>query len=258
MLRINCNLILFLVSCMVLATACSSVSQGENNQLLSSRSTNNIERAKEHILPEGNTGKIMWLGDSILAGRGANSRYLLWNKLLDAGYSKIDFVGNNQEQSYEGDFDDDNETYGGRTTNQVRDLAAAAIKQHKPDFAFIHLGTNDRWEDPPDSAANTAQEIGQIIDQLRQNNPSVKVFVFKFVHLDRQWQKELATAIEAMVKKKNTAKSPIQSLDLIDTWDAATETYDGTHVNLDGQIKIANILFDAVVPYLGTPGHLEL
>ena len=168
MLRINCNLILFLVSCMVLATACSSVSQGENNQLLSSRSTNNIERAKEHILPEGNTGKIMWLGDSILAGRGANSRYLLWNKLLDAGYSKIDFVGNNQEQSYEGDFDDDNETYGGRTTNQVRDLAAAAIKQHKPDFAFIHLGTNDRWEDPPDSAANTAQEIGQIIDQLRQ------------------------------------------------------------------------------------------
>lgn len=257
MLKINCNPILFLLSCVVLVTACSSVPKGENNVLSNRISTNNIKRADAHLLPEGNTGKIMWIGDSILAGRGANSRYLLWNKLLDAGYSKIDFVGNNKEQSYEGDFDKDNETYGGKKTNEVRDLAAPAIAQYKPDFAFIHLGTNDRWENPPDKADNTAQEIGQIIDRLRENNPAVKVFVFKFPHLDSNWQRDLAAAIDAMVAQKNTERSPIKTLDLIGVWNPATDTYDGTHANLNGQIKIAKILFDAIVPYLGTPGPVR-
>jgi lysophospholipase L1-like esterase len=246
------------LSGLVLIAACSLTPKGENDALRNRISADNIKHANQHILPNGDSGKIMWLGDSILAGRGANSRYLLWNKLLDAGYSKIDFVGNNQEQSYEGDFDKDNETYGGRKANEVRDLATPAIAQYKPDFAFIHLGTNDRWENPPDKAANTAQEIGQIIDRLQQSNPSVKVFVFKFVHLDSNWQRDLAAAIEAMVAQKKTDQSPVKALDLIRVWNAATDTYDGTHANLNGQIKIADMLFDAVVPYLGTPGPVKV
>jgi len=250
MIRIKINLILLFLVCFVLTTAFSAIASTKD--ILSSNTGN------QHILPQGNTGKIMWLGDSILAGRGANSQYLLWNKLLDAGYSKIDFVGNNKEQAYEGDFDRDNETYGGRKSNEVRDLAAPAINQYKPDFAIIHLGTNDRWESPPDNAANTAQEIGQIIDRLQQNNSSVKVFVFKFAHLDSQWQQNLAAAIDAMVAQKNTERSPVKALNLMAIWNAATDTYDGTHANLNGQIKIGKMLFDAIVPYLGTPGAVKV
>lgn len=249
MIRIKTNFIRLFLVFFVLAISYSAIASEKD--ILGST-------GNEHILPPGNQGKIIWIGDSIFAGRGANSRYLLWNQLLDAGYTKIDFVGNNKEQSYEGDFDRDNETYGGRKSNEVRDLAAPAIDRYKPDFAFIHLGTNDRWENPPDNAANTAQEIGQIIDRLQQNNPSVKVFVFKFVHFDRQWQQDLAAAIDAIVAQKNNQRSPVTALNLIPIWNAATDTYDGTHPNLNGQIKIAKMLFDSVVPYLGTPGVLRV
>lgn len=241
--------LLFLLSSLIWTTACSAqVSEPSHNEANGDAiaSADTSQRSEEGT-------KIMWLGDSILAGRGANSRYLLWNKLRDAGYRNIDFVGNNTEKYYEGDFDDDNETYGGKKTHQVRDRAADAIAQHQPDIAIIHLGTNDRWEDPPDEATNTAQEIGQIIDRLRQHNPAVKVFVFKFTHVDRKWQRELAAAIDAMAAEKTTAQSPVRALDLITPWDANTDTYDGTHPNRSGQEKIADILFEAIAPSLGTP-----
>ncbi len=209
--------------------------------------------------------RILFIGDSIVNGNIYNFRDILWNKLLDSGYVNIDFVGNSDWGVYFGNYDFDHSSWGGKKTDQVRDLLGPALPNLEPDIAFIHLGTNDRWANPADNPTNVANEIGQIIDHIRAVNASAVVYVAKFYHSDANYGAGLRQAIDNLAASQSTAQSPVKVIDLYDGWNPDTrkknQTYTGpdidadfdtqdfvlTHPNLAGSVKMADMLYEEFV-----------
>jgi lysophospholipase L1-like esterase len=184
--------------------------------------------------------QVMALGDSITEGRGGHDSYRrsLWKNIENGGYS-VDFVGNKsgvrptsgEPTAY--DWDLDYAAESGRRADEIRDrLPGWLDASPMPDVVLIHLGANDLRANQ--SAASTAGEIGEIIDILRGRNPDVKVVVAKIAYADAQFFSNaqvdnLNDAIVAMVADKDTAGSPVVTVDQNTGFDPATDTFDGLH-----------------------------
>lgn len=211
------------------------------------------------------TVRIVIVGDSIVQGTHYNFRDLLWNMLLDSGYTDIDFVGNSTWGEYFGNFDWDHAGWGGKKTNQIIDLLAPALPTLKPDIAVLHTGTNDRWENPPDTPENVAAEVEDLIARMRAVNPDVAVFIGQFHHSDESYGGKLRAAYADLAQRIGTARSPVETVDLFTGWnpdtrrknqtytgdpigrDFDTQDHDLTHPNLYGAHKIAERFFEAMI-----------
>jgi acyl-CoA thioesterase-1 len=194
--------------------------------------------------------KIMPLGDSITQGNTTADSYRrpLWHKLVDAGYH-VDFVGS-EKTNFTGrpahpDFDEDNEGHYGWTIAGVLEKLDGWLGQNNPDIVLLHLGTNGK-----EPAAEKLGQLEQVVALLRKHNPKVVVLMAQLITGG-----EINQGIPGLVKKLNTAQSPVILVDQSAgwEWEAGKDTVDGCHPNERGEEKMATKWFDALAKILPKP-----
>ena len=212
--------------------------------------------------------RVLPLGDSITnALPGYNSyRRDLWNQLKQNGYD-VDFIGSRNTASGnkpfpDTTFDPDHEGRSGWRIDEIlngRDGGSTLsdwLGGYTPDVALIHLGTNDALQ--RNTAASSADELKQVIDVIRQDNPNVVIFLAKVFPTSRSAGANdkinaLNAEIPGIVAQKNTADSPVILVDHNTEFDATVDTYDDLHPNERGEAKMAQKWFEAIDSYFGDP-----
>ncbi|NYI04467.1 cellulose binding domain-containing protein [Allostreptomyces psammosilenae] len=196
--------------------------------------------------------RIMPLGDSITGSPGC-WRSILWNRLIEAGHTDIDFVGTLPPQGCGLAHDGDNEGHGGLLVTNVaqQNLLPGWLSATNPDIVMMHFGTNDVWS--ARSTASILDAYGTLVDQMRANNPDMRILVAQIIPLNPSTCAECAQravalnqAIPAWAQGKSTARSPIVVVDQWTGFDTATDTYDGVHPNAAGDAKMADRWFPAL------------
>ncbi|GAA1746518.1 cellulose binding domain-containing protein [Luedemannella helvata] len=179
--------------------------------------------------------RIMPLGDSITGNPGC-WRALLWNKLINAGYTNIDFVGTQAPQGCGVTHDGDNEGHGGYLVTNVanQNMLPAWLAATTPDIVVMHFGTNDVWSNIAPSTILAA--FSTLVDQMRASNPTMKILVAQIIPVAPSTCGDCPArttafnnAIPAWAASKTTAQSPITVVDQATGWVPATDTYDGVH-----------------------------
>jgi hypothetical protein len=199
----------------------------------------------------------MPIGNSITqAAAGRNSyRRPLWQKLTTAGYN-VDFVGS-VNLNYGGpplnpDFDMDHEGHWGWRADQLLAGMANWAKTYRPDIALLHVGTNDMFQGH--SVSSTLDEISQLIDTLRAANPGVTILLATLIpaaNVEYNLRiNELNSALPGLATAKNRAGSPVVLVNQNAGFNAASDTYDGTHPNSLGENKMANVWYNSLVQFL--------
>ena len=201
--------------------------------------------------------RIMPLGDSITGSPGC-WRALLWNRLQDAGYTNIDFVGTLPPQGCGIPYDGDNEGHGGYLATNIaaQNLLPGWLSATHPDIVIMHLGTNDVWSDI--APATILAAFSTLVDQMRADNPAMKILVAQILPMNpsncpqcAQRVVDFNAAIPAWAAAKSTAQSPITVVDQWTGFDTATDTIDGVHPNDSGNQKIAARWFGPLTQALG-------
>lgn len=209
------------------------------------------------------TIKIVTLGDSITqAENGQNSyRKELWEQLTVAGYN-VDFVGsenrNKDGNNFEDrSFDPDHEGHWGWRIDEIINGRGGEGKLsdwltgYTPDVALIHLGSNDAIQN--NSTISSVDELNQVIDILRQDNPDITIFLSQLIPTRNSGTNniidDLNNRIPGIIADKNQANSPVILVDQSAGFNANTDTYDGVHPNDAGEAKMAQKWFDALKNY---------
>lgn len=206
--------------------------------------------------------RVMPLGDSITGSPGC-WRAVLWNRLQNAGYTDIDFVGTLGPQGCGQPHDGDNEGHGGELVTNVADqnLLPGRLAATLPDIVVMHFGTNDVWSSiSPDRilAAYT-----KLVGQMRASNPDMKILVAQIIPLNpgscsgcAQRVVDFNARIPAWAQATTTSRSPVTVVDQWTGFDTAADTYDGVHPNAAGDDKIAARWYPALSALLepGDPG----
>lgn len=222
--------------------------------------------------------KVLSFGDSITQGKlegdsikELSYRYWLWEKLDSAGY-KVDMIGSNPiwfnenrakrvnvpVSPYTGHtFDTDHEAYYGIKTGEILqggfthdDVTYASLKERlqnieAPDYAFVHIGTNDSEND----SLTTINSLKQIVEKLYLRNPDMHIFLAK---LNTPWVCYVNSSIEPIIAefKEKYKKIKLTSVDMASGWincpeDPQAMTFDWVHPNPLGQKTMAEKWFKA-------------
>ena len=218
---------------------------------------------------------ILPLGDSITQAEvnRASYRYPLWQKLVDAEV-KFDFVGSHQKQQdkyskgeppqpeYKGmAFDRDHEGHFAWATEEMfkgRDFDNGSgsgklqqwVQGYDADIVLLHLGTNDAFY--RQSNESTLRDLEKIIGILRADNPNVTILLAQLIPTkrkpgDAKAVKSLNEAIPRIAESLSMEESPIIIVDQFSGFDAAADTYDGVHPNDQGEEKMAQVWFEAIM-----------
>ncbi|MET8579023.1 GDSL-type esterase/lipase family protein [Streptomyces sp. NPDC005012] len=205
---------------------------------------------------EADPVRVMPLGDSITGSPGC-WRAVLWNRLRDAGYTDVDFVGTLGPQGCGQAYDGDNEGHGGElvTNTAAQNLLPARLAATRPDIVVMHFGTNDVWSNiAPDRilAAYT-----KLVEQMRASNPDMRVLVAQIIPMNpstctecARRAVELNARIPAWAQATTTSRSPVTVVDQWTGFSTATDTYDGVHPNAAGDAKIAARWYPALAALL--------
>lgn len=231
--------------------------------------------------------RIVCIGNSITQGSGTKKfdgsweysyRPWLWDKLKTDGFN-VDMVGFHANYfgedsqnpaifpSNNGVFDRDNEGYYGINSTsflngenssiwtgsslpKFSDRINDPIKGYTPDFALVHLGTNDA--DSTAALLNlTKNNIREVIKVLRAKNPNVVILLAKLITV---WKK-INPEVDGMCAELTTLASPVIAVDLAtgfinDPGLSGTMTYDWVHPNKLGQIAMMRGWYKALIANL--------
>jgi hypothetical protein len=210
------------------------------------------------------TIKILPLGDSITcASKYKESyRYPLWKHLVDAG-KRVEFIGSQFQKGnggrdwklYKGQrFPARNEGHSGWRADQIlKGLENGEagmdqwIKGYVPNIALIHLGTNDVYQSQ--SAESTRDDIEQIISKLRARAPKIKIVLANIIPMRmNKGVPHLNRRLAQLVRKLNTVKSPVVSVDMYSGFSIHTDMQkDKIHPNAKGEEKMAKRWFDVLL-----------
>jgi lysophospholipase L1-like esterase len=201
--------------------------------------------------------RIMPLGDSITGSPGC-WRALLWNKLQSNGFTNIDFVGTQPPQGCGVTYDGDNEGHGGALATNIvsQNQLPGWLSATNPDIVLMHLGTNDVWSNI--APATILAAYGTLVDQMRANNPNMRILVAQIIPMNPSSCTECAARvvglnnqIPAWASGKSTAASPITVVDQWTGFDDSTDTVDGVHPNDSGNLKMSDRWYPALSALLG-------
>lgn len=223
---------------------------------------------------------ILPLGNSITQAEvnRASYRYPLWKKLVDSEI-QFDFVGSIKKQQdkyskgvppqpdYKGlAFDRDHEGHFAWATEEIfigRDFDNGSgsgrlqewVQGYDADIALIHLGTNDAFK--RQSNESSLKDLEKIIGILRSDNPNVIVLLAKMIPTkrkpgDAKAVVSLNNAIPQLAKDLSTKESPVIVVDQFSGFDAGADTYDGVHPNENGEEKMAQVWFKAIMDVVNT------
>ncbi len=200
--------------------------------------------------------RIMPLGDSITGSPGC-WRSILWNRLQNTGYTNIDFVGTLGPQGCAQAYDGDNEGHGGALVTNVanQNQLPGWLSATNPNIVLMHFGTNDVWSNI--APATILAAYGKLVDQMRANNPSMKIIVAKIIPMAPSSCAEcgqravaLNNAIPNWATSRTTAQSPIVVVDQWTGFSTASDTYDGVHPNASGDQKMSDKWYPALTAAL--------
>jgi GDSL-like Lipase/Acylhydrolase family len=206
---------------------------------------------------------VLPLGDSITSGNSKHMtyRYPLWVKFIDSGFNVdgiyFDFVGW-QNSNHDGNrvwpdhrgrsFDHDHEGHPGWRAEQILAVLPTWLKGYTPDIVLLHIGTNDVMTNQ--TTLSTINEIEQIVNVLRADNPKVIVLLAKIIPIRdpilNQRIIELNRRIDGIIMSKSTVESPVVIVDQNLGFNVTEDTDDGVHPNRTGAEKIAQKWFEAI------------
>ncbi|UII79875.1 GDSL-type esterase/lipase family protein [Flagellimonas sp. CMM7] len=206
------------------------------------------------------TKNILALGNSIT--EESDYRYLLWKKLLDAGY-KHNFIGNrvggtNEYPVYKGyTFNNRHQGVSGITTVDASAQINSWMRELKdiPDLALIHLGTNDT-EFIFEGHLTLNQVITSmrtIIRELRKKNPKIAIYLAQITPLNTEFPKQnmLVPKINSnwalLASELNSGDSPIVLVDC-NAGFTVDDLEDVCHPNEQGSEKMADRFAHAILP----------
>lgn len=207
---------------------------------------------------DGGPLRIMPLGDSITEAEiGHNSyRRVLWQRLNGAG-CMVDFVGSKSGVSRgsrdsgsarppNADFDLNHEGYWDYSVNDVIARVAGLVERSVPDVVLVHLGTNDllRGQSP----AAVAQELGIIIDEIREGRPDAHILLAKIIPASASVAATTALnqAIDGVAANRDRRASPVVVVNQAAGYGLG-DNYDGVHPAPSGEAKLGNRWADAIL-----------
>ncbi|WP_329055287.1 GDSL-type esterase/lipase family protein [Streptomyces violaceus] len=206
--------------------------------------------------PAADPVRVMPLGDSITGSPGC-WRAVLWNRLVNSGYTDIDFVGTLPTQGCGQTHDGDNEGHGGELVTNVADqnLLPGRLAASRPDIVVMHFGTNDVWSSiAPDRilAAYT-----KLVTQMRASDPDMRILVAQLIPMNpsscaacAQRVVDFNARIPAWARATSTDRSPVTVVDQWTGFSTAGDTHDGVHPNASGDDKIAACWYPALAAVL--------
>ena len=107
------------------------------------------------------------------------------------------------------------------------------------------------------SVSETIEELGGIIDKLRNVNPRVTVLLAQIIPVDNSSRntviRTLNERIDQLGKEMSHDGSLVIVVDHHSDFDAAIDTYDGLHPGLSGEKKMADRWFGALEGVLSKP-----
>lgn len=225
------------------------------------------------------TVRVMCLGNSITQAdeNHVSYRYPLWKKLVDAGI-EVEFVGSHDKNKWGANSPKQNTTYNGKTFTNVNEghwgwridqilnghnenqhvgKLSGWLQQYTPDYALLHLGTNDIFQNQP--IDETIAELEEVIRQIRARNSTVRIMLAQLIPANKFWDnytdgaiRAYNTKIAALVDKLNTAASPVILVDQYSGFDPATMLYDEAHPNEQGEEVMAQKWYTALMSQLKT------
>ena len=202
------------------------------------------------------TARIMPLGDSITESsrRMPTYRYYLWKLARARGY-RIDLVGSQHGATggtpLYSDFDMDHEGHSGWRTDRILAKIAQWSAASRPDFVLIHLGHNDLCQGQ--SVASTVEELGAIIDTLREANSRVVILLAQVIASSAPCMSQipvLNAQLPMLAEKKTLPLSPVVIVDQYSHFDPHSMTRDRIHPNAAGESQMAERWMASLAPYL--------
>jgi len=200
--------------------------------------------------------RILPLGDSITRGKNGHWTYRrdLEAALNDSGCS-FDFVGRRfgpDTGPGEPLQDRDNEGHPGFRTDEILAKLALWLPGNVPDWALIHIGTNDVLQGTGIEAAKT--NIGGMINTLRNFNPHVGVLLAQIIPnypANEAAVNNLNDEIALLAAQKDQpGVSPVIVVNMYAGYSASTNNYDQVHPNNSGEAIMAQRWFEALHPQI--------
>jgi len=198
--------------------------------------------------------RILPLGDSITRG---NNSHWTYRRNLEAALAgancSFDMVGSQfGPASGPGSplVDRDHEGHSGFRTDEILAGLSQWLPGNEPDWALIHVGTNDVLQGASITVART--NISGMIDMLRDANPNVGILLAQMIPnlpANEAAVAALNDAIVALAAEKNMPSvSPVFMVDHYSGYSTFTHNYDQIHPNDAGEAMMAERWFQALLP----------
>lgn len=157
------------------------------------------------------------------------------------------------------DFDQDHNALWGRTLRDASSSIREDVRVHRPDVLCVMLGVNDLlW---PVTMEEMEYRLRGYVEAAREANPHLRVVLAETLPIALAESDEgfalrvyaYNVLIREVAADMSTERSPVISLDVAggEDWDPAADTYDGTHPNARGEVKIAAAFADALAEGYG-------
>ncbi|WP_435110076.1 GDSL-type esterase/lipase family protein [Nocardiopsis synnemataformans] len=157
------------------------------------------------------------------------------------------------------DFDQDHNALWGRTLRDASSSIREDVRVHRPDVLCVMLGVNDLlW---PVTMEEMEYRLRGYVEAAREANPHLRVVLAETLPIALAESDEgfalrvyaYNVLIREVAADMSTERSPVISLDVAggEDWDVAADTYDGTHPNARGEVKIAAAFADALAEGYG-------
>lgn len=196
--------------------------------------------------------KVMPLGDSITEGMHNTTpspdggyRKILTDRF---GTSKIDMVGSLTNNNV-GVTDKEHEGHAGYRTDQINANVTNWINTYKPNIVLLHIGTNDYIQNY--SGDHMITNVDQTLAKIYAAAPSTKVVLANIVPgwgPPGTWSPPPRTAfnnaVPSLITKYKNQGRDIRFADMVGTGGFFADERDfpdGTHPNLQGYTKMANV-----------------
>jgi acyl-CoA thioesterase I len=189
--------------------------------------------------------RILPFGDSVTSSFAPYSsyRYQLYHLLVDHGFS-VDFVGTQNGVAggtpQNTDYDADHEGHPGWQTADGLENIDSILKITRPDIVLLDLGGNDVLGEV--ATEISSNNLALIIEHIRDANPNMTILIAcptPFEGQDKQQMARLRSAIHHVMMLKNQLNSRIYCINLFGGFSVAKDTFDGSHPDESGEMKIA-------------------
>lgn len=201
--------------------------------------------------------RVLIVGDSVTIGTAGEYtwRFRLWQHLTRSGVT-VDFVGPRNDvydnvtkregsQAYlDPDFDRDHAASWGESLVRPHVSIEDLVATYQPDVVVEMLGTNDVAYGWP--AATNQQGVRDFAAAARAADPDLKLVM---VPLLRTWTPgvtEFNQDLITLASEFNTALAPAVTATLGRGFTSREDTWDGSHPNAQGEIKVAAAVADAL------------